>query len=527
MSRKSPIPESSPAGPVCVRFAPSPTGPLHIGGVRTALYNYLLAKKHQGRFILRIEDTDQVRQVPGAEAYIQEVLQWLGIVPDEGPHTAGPNAPYRQSDRKHIYPKYVDQLLAAGHAYYAFDTAEELEAMRAKLQAARVAAPKYNAVIRESMRNALTLPQEEVEALLQAGAPHVVRLKVPHQGVIRFYDHVRGWIQVQAATLDDKVLVKSDGIPTYHLAHVIDDHVMGISHVIRGEEWLPSTPIHILLYQYLGIAQALPQFVHLPLLLNPQGQGKLSKREVETLGLPIFPLDWKDPITGAYMPGFREAGYLPEALLNFLALLGWSPSGGQQEIFSREELISHFSVAHIHKAGVRLDIHKARWFNQQHLKRKPQQERVAYLTAALQAHQLTYTPEQVAAVCELIEDRVAFPQDFWEQGKCFFQAPESHDLAIIHARGCPPVYELLSAWIEVLRALSHFAPDAIQATLQNLLANGGMRSSDVMPIVRVALTGTRSGPDLMQSMALLGQAEVIQRLSEGLAAFRQITQPAT
>lgn len=507
---------------VSVRFAPSPTGPLHIGGVRTALYNYLLAKKHQGRFILRLEDTDQVRVVPGAEQYILDTLQWLGIEADEGPTQGGPHGPYKQSARKELYQTYAARLVEAGKAYYAFDTPQELDAMRERLQAAQVASPQYNVISREWMKNSLTLPKEEVAARLRAGVPYVVRIKVPHQRVIRFYDQVRGWVKVQTATLDDKVLMKSDGTPTYHLAHVVDDYLMQITQVIRGEEWLPSTPIHVLLYQYLGLEKAMPQFAHLPLLLKPEGHGKLSKRDADKHGFSIFPIAWQDPDTGTYIPGFREQGYLPEALLNFLALLGWSPAGGEQELFSQEELIQAFSIARINKAGVKFDIQKAAWFNQQYLRAKPAEELVGYLTAALDKHHIAYTLQQARQVCQLIQERAVFPQDFWEQGQYFFQAPETYDVSILKAKWNKQVHEVLQAWVAVLQALEAFKADEIKATLTRLIEANQLNRSQVMPIVRVALTGTGAGPDLMQSMEVMGQAEVIKRLILGLEQFEKM-----
>ena len=507
---------------VCVRFAPSPTGPLHIGGVRTALYNYLLAKKHQGRFILRLEDTDQARLVPGAEQYILDTLQWLGIEADEGPVQGGPYGPYRQSARSEIYAPYAARLVEAGKAYYAFDTPQELDAMRERLGAARVASPQYNATSRAQMKNSLTLPQEEVAARLRNGVPHVIRIKVPHQKVVRFYDQVRGWVRVQTATLDDKVLMKSDGTPTYHLANVVDDYLMRTTHVIRGEEWLPSTPIHVLLYQYLGLEQAMPQFVHLPLLLKPEGHGKLSKRDADQHGFPIFPIAWQDPDTGTYLPGFRERGYLPEALLNFLALLGWSPAGGGKELFSREELIQAFSIERVHKAGVKFDIQKAAWFNQQYLRAKPEAERIKYLTAALDQHHIAYTPQQAKQVCQLLQERAVFPQDFWEQGKYFFQAPEAYDMDILKGKWNQQVQEVLHAWIAVLQATEVFEAHEIKAALTKLLEARQMKHKQIMPVVRVALTGIGVGPDLMQTIEVLGKAETIQRLTQGLAQFAKM-----
>jgi glutamyl-tRNA synthetase len=347
---------------VRVRFAPSPTGALHIGGLRTALYNFLLARKTGGKFIIRIEDTDQNRFVPGAEEYIMNAMAWCGIVPDESPATGGPYAPYRQSERKPMYMEYAQRLIDEGNAYYAFDTPEELEAMRERLKAAKVATPQYNAITRMTMKNSLTLPEDEVKAKLASGEPYVIRLKVPRKEEVRLNDLIRGWVMVHSSTIDDKVLMKSDGMPTYHLANIVDDHLMKITHVIRGEEWLPSAPLHVLLYKFLGWEDTMPKFAHLPLLLKPDGNGKLSKRDAEMHGFPLFPFEWKDPATGSVAAGFREDGYLPDALVNFLAFLGWNP-GTQQEIFSMEELIEAFSVERIGKSGTKFDINKTKWYN--------------------------------------------------------------------------------------------------------------------------------------------------------------------
>lgn len=497
---------------VRVRFAPSPTGALHIGGVRTALYNYLFAKKHQGKFLLRIEDTDQTRFVPGAEAYILEALQWLDIEADEGPTQGGPSGPYRQSERKAIYQQYADQLVKEGKAYYAFDTPEELEAMRERLKAAKVAAPQYNAVSRAWMKNSLMLPKDEVDKLLEQGVPYVIRIKVPHQEDIRFHDLVRGWVKTPSDALDDKVLMKADGIPTYHFANVVDDYLMQITHVIRGEEWIPSTPIHILLYQYLGWEAAMPQFVHLPLLLKPEGAGKLSKRDADKHGFPIFPLTWQDPATGETHEGFREKGYLPGALLNFLSLLGWNP-GTQQELFSQEELIQAFSIERIGKSGVKFDIQKAEWFNQQYLRGQENQVLAKYLVEALEAHKLPYTQEKVLAVAQLVKERSTFPKDLWQHGQYFFVKPNTYDQGVLkkkwNEQAAGVLCELMTAWQD----LAVFEAEQIKATLMQLIAAKSMKLGEVMPIVRVALTGAGAGPDLMQSVALIGKEESRARIA--------------
>lgn len=500
---------------VSVRFAPSPTGPLHIGGVRTALYNYLFAQKHQGRFIVRIEDTDQARFIPGTEEYIFNTLQWLGIEPDEDPLRGGSLGPYRQSERKEKYKAYALRLVEEGKAYYAFDTSEELAAMRKRLKAARIVTPQYNAISRGMMKNALTLPREEVEARLRSGAPYVIRIKVPRKEEVRLYDLIRGWVKVVAATLDDKVLIKSDGMPTYHLAHVVDDHLMKITHVIRGEEWLPSTPIHVLLYRYLGWGETMPQFAHLPLLLKPDGNGKLSKREAVQHGFPLFPLTWKDPYTGEVTQGFREAGYFPEALCNFLALLGWS-SGRAQEVLSREELIHAFSIESIGKAGVKFDIHKAQWFNQQYLKAKPDHTIVHYLTDALTKNHITYTQKSALQACRLMKERVVFPQDLWHKSQYFFIAPQVYDEKVVQTKWNQEVGEIMQAFAEALQVLDDFRTDKIKAVLMALIKAKPMKVGQVMPVIRVALTGIRTGPDLMQVIEMIGKEETVQRVQTAL-----------
>ncbi|MFN6047505.1 MAG: glutamate--tRNA ligase, partial [Bacteroidota bacterium] len=369
--------------PVRVRFAPSPTGPLHIGGVRTALYNYLLARKHGGTMILRIEDTDQNRFVPGAEQYIVESLKWVGIEFDEGVEQGGPHAPYRQSERKPMYAQYAYDMIDKGLAYYAFDTEEDLDQMRKRLEASKMQ-PAYDSVSRMSMKNSLTLPADEVKARLDRGDNFVIRIKLPRKEEVRFHDVIRGWVVVNTSTMDDKVLLKGDGMPTYHLANVVDDYLMGISHVIRGEEWLPSAPLHVMLYRYLGWEEVMPQFAHLPLLLKPEGNGKLSKRDGDRLGFPVFPLQWTDPKTQEVSSGYREGGYYPEAVANMLALLGWHPSGNQ-ELFSMEELIAEFSLERVSKSGAKFDVQKALWFNQQYLQRKPLHEQYELLKPQVEA----------------------------------------------------------------------------------------------------------------------------------------------
>ena len=509
---------------VRVRFAPSPTGPLHIGGVRTALYNYLFAKKHGGTFVLRVEDTDQARFVPGAEAYIHEALTWCGISPDEGVDAGGAYAPYRQSERRDLYAQYAQQLLDAGHAYYAFDTPEELDAMRERLKEARVAQPQYNAISRMSMKNALTLTASELQERIAQDEPYVIRLKTPRKEEVRLEDSIRGWVTVHSSTLDDKVLMKSDGMPTYHLANVVDDHLMGITHVIRGEEWLPSAPLHVLLYHYLGWEDSMPQFAHLPLILNPDGNGKLSKRSGDRFGFPVYPLDWTDPNTGESSPGeaspgFREAGYLPEALINFLALLGWNP-GSEQEIFSLEQLVDAFSLDRINKAGAKFDLEKAQWFNQQYLKNASNKTLVGYLQKELQAAGIESSPEKAETVCELMKERITFPQELWTNARYFYQPPQQYDEKTVRKKWTPEAASLLEDYTTHLSTVqAPLTPERAKAALNEVLAKKDAKIGKVMPALRIAITGEGGGPDLMQIIAVLGQDEVIHRIQRAIEAL--------
>ncbi len=498
--------------PVRVRFAPSPTGPLHIGGVRTALYNYLFAKQHQGTFILRIEDTDQSRLVPGAEAYIQEALAWCGIHPDEGTAPGGEHAPYRQSERKELYRQYAQQLVDAGHAYYAFDTAEELEAMRERLKEARVAQPQYNAISRMTMKNALTLSAEEVQERLDRNEPYVIRLKTPRKEEVRLEDRIRGWVVVQSSTLDDKVLMKSDGMPTYHLANVVDDYLMKITHVIRGEEWLPSAPVHVLLYRYLGWEKHMPQFAHLPLILNPDGNGKLSKRSGDRFGFPVYPINWTDPATQEVVAGFREAGYLPEAVVNFLALLGWNP-GNERELFSMDELIASFSLERINKAGAQFDIEKARWFNQQYIKDRSDQELVIYLQKELAKVGIDSSVQKAEAVSALMKERITFPPELWTSGRYFYQAPEHYDEKTVNKKWTEEAATTLGAYAEALSDTDgSLSAEAAKEILMRVLERQDVKIGKIMPALRLVLTGESGGPDLMQIIAVLGRDEVVDRI---------------
>lgn len=504
---------------VRVRFAPSPTGALHIGGVRTALYNYLLARKLNGTMILRIEDTDQNRFVPGAEDYIQKSLKWVGINIDEGVGVGGPYSPYRQSERKQIYKQYAQQLIDSGAAYYAFDTEAELEAMRERLKAAGVAIQQYNSITRMEMRNSLTLSPEEVKELMDAGAPYVIRLKVPRKEEVRLNDLIRGWVMVHSSQIDDKVLMKSDGMPTYHLANVVDDYLMKISHVIRGEEWLPSAPLHVLLYKFFGWEKEMPQFAHLPLLLKPDGNGKLSKRDADRLGFPIFPLNWKDPETGELAIGYKEAGYLPEAFINFLAFLGWNP-GTTQELFSMQELIREFSLERINKAGARFDILKAQWFNQHYLRQKPDDELVDFLLQSLTGENIQCSRDKALKIVSAMRDRVTFPQDFWEQGRFFFFPPEAYDESIVSKRWNADAVKVFSAYRDALAEVELLDSAAAKATLERVTAALGIGTGKILQALRLVITGVGGGPDLMMIMEIIGKTEVIQRIDHALKTLQ-------
>lgn len=507
--------------PVRVRFAPSPTGPLHIGGVRTALYNYLFARKMGGQMLLRIEDTDQNRFVPGAEDYILEALRWVGIQIDEGQGVGGPHGPYRQSERRDIYQKEALRLVAEDKAYYAFDTAEELDAMRQRLEAANAPAAQYNAITRMQMRNSLTLKPDEVKALVDAGTPYVIRLKTPRKEEVRLNDLIRGWVNVHSSAIDDKVLLKSDGLPTYHLANIVDDHLMGITHVIRGEEWLPSAPLHVLLYRYLGWEDTMPQFAHLPLLLKPEGNGKLSKRDADLGGFPIFPLQWTDPATGVVARGFREDGYLPEATVNFLALLGWNP-GTEQELFTMDELIASFDIAQVHKAGARFDIQKAQWFNHQYVRQVA--DDVLAPTVQQQAEAAGYpcTLEKAAKIAALLKGRVNFAHEIFTEASTIFNTPTAYDEGVTTAKWNADAVKAVTAFQTALGAFEgEFMADAIKHTLGDAMTQAGIKQGKIMQAMRLALTGTGAGPDLMLTMEIIGKDETLRRLGQALATLPQ------
>ena len=496
---------------VRVRFAPSPTGPLHMGGVRTALFNYLFARRHGGDFILRIEDTDQTRYVQGAEAYIMESLAWCGIQFDEGIREGGNYGPYRQSDRKAIYEEYAGQLLKTGHAYLAFDTPEVLDQLRAEHES-RGETFTYNAAVRNTLENSLALSEEEVAGKLAAGLPYVVRFKMPVNEEIRMTDIIRGEVIVNTDTLDDKVLFKSDGMPTYHLANIVDDHLMLISHVIRGEEWLPSMPLHIMLYRAFGWEA--PEFAHLPLLLKPTGKGKLSKRDGDQMGFPVFPIQWNSP-EGEIYSGYRESGYLPEAFVNLLALLGWNP-GIEQEIFTMEELIQLFSLERVGKSGSRFDPEKAKWFNHQWIQRTD----IEALTAAfkqlpqISLHQHKNLPLQ--EIVSLLRERVDFMHQLWDESAFLFEAPELYDEATVKKRWKENTGAQLTELAAYLDNLSDFTPAATEPVVKNWIEEKGYGLGNIMNAMRLVLVGKSSGPHIFDILHILGKEESLRRIHQGI-----------
>lgn len=498
--------------PVRVRFAPSPTGPLHIGGVRTALYNYLLARKTAGTMILRIEDTDQNRFVPGAEDYIKEALEWVGIELDESPWHGGPYAPYRQSERKPMYMQYAMQLVANEHAYYAFDTSEELNEMRLRLEAAKVPDPKYNSISRMQMKNSITMPNNEVQEWLASGKPYVIRLKVPRKEEVRVNDLIRGWVMVHSSTLDDKVLMKSDGMPTYHLANVVDDYLMKITHVIRGEEWLPSAPTHVLLYKYLGWESVMPQFAHLPLLLKPDGNGKLSKRDGDIGGYPVFPIEYNDIVSGNKFSGFRETGFLPDATLNFLALLGWNP-GTHEELFDKNQLIDAFTIERVGKSGSKFDINKAKWFNQEYIKQQNNSVLAEYLDAELEKENLKIPFSKLETICGLLKDRIVFYKDLRAEAQFFFCAPKVFDPQLVATKWNKDAQIAAIQWKKRLENEEDFSAVQIKNILHESLEAESIKPGKVMFAMRLAITGVGQGPDLMQIIEIIGKEETLRRLN--------------
>ena len=517
---------------VRVRFAPSPTGPLHIGGVRTALYNYLFARQNGGKMILRIEDTDQTRFVPGAEQYIIEALTWLGIEFDEGVHVGGPYGPYRQSDRKPMYRQYAEQLIDTGWAYYAFDRPEELEAKRKEYEAQKKTF-QYDCHTRNEMQNSLSLPPDDVKRRLDSGEPYVVRFKFPADTDITVHDLIRGDVTMNSNLLDDKVLFKSDGMPTYHLANIVDDHTMLISHVIRGEEWLPSAPLHVMLYRAFGWEETMPQFAHLPLLLKPEGNGKLSKRDGDRLGFPVFPLDWHDPKSGELSSGYRERGYFPEAVVNILALLGWNP-GTEQEILSMEELIRLFNVEHISKSGAKFNVEKAKWFNHEYMQMHTDEEVAEMFIPILKEHGInvddkatsehdfplsTFSRPYVVKVCGMMKERISFISEMWDTTCYFFQAPTDYDPAAVKKRWKPGMTTHMNKVVEILNTVPFEYQAIHKALLDDYIVAGGLNMGQVMNSLRLAMVGKTVGPDMLTLVMMLGKDETIRRVQRAIAVI--------
>ena len=495
-----------------VRFAPSPTGPLHIGGVRTALYNYLFAKKNGGKFILRIEDTDQTRFVPGAEDYILEAFDWCGIEFDEGVSKGGPFGPYKQSERKKLYKAYADELITKGHAYYAFDTAEELSDLRKQYESEKKTFT-YNAAVRQNLNNSLALSAEETQHLLDEATPYVVRFKMPEERMVHMNDLIRGNVEVNTSVLDDKILFKSDGMPTYHLANIVDDHLMEISHVIRGEEWLPSMPLHILLYEAFGWDA--PEFAHLPLLLKPDGKGKLSKRDGDRLGFPVFPLQWNDPKTGETTRGYREDGYFPEAFINMLALLGWNP-GDEREIFSLEELADAFSIERVGKSGSRFDPEKARWFNHQYMLKMDDEDLADLFLPVLVEKGYMTDRDFVVEVVGLVKERAHFVHELWDQADFFFRAPEEFDAKAVKKRWKTASYDQMSELKNLLANVDDFSSENVETVVKAWIEEKEYGMGAVMNAFRLIIVGALKGPHLFDIVALLGQEETLRRLEIGL-----------
>lgn len=500
---------------VRVRFAPSPTGPLHIGGVRTALYNYLFARQHGGDLVFRIEDTDSHRFVPGAEEYIIESFRWLGIKFDEGVSFGGNHGPYRQSERRAIYKKYVDQLLADGKAYIAFDTPEQLEAKRTAVQNFQ-----YDARIRQEMTNSLTLPKEEVERRIADGEQYVIRFKVEPGIEVHVNDMIRGDVKIKSDILDDKVLYKSaDELPTYHLANIVDDHLMEITHVIRGEEWLPSAPLHVLLYRAFGWEDTMPTFAHLPLLLKPEGKGKLSKRDGDRLGFPVFPLEWHDPKTGDISSGYRESGYFPEAVVNFLALLGWNP-GTEQELFSLDELVEQFDIHKCSKSGAKFDYQKGIWFNHEYILRKSNEE-IARLFAPIVANNgVDESMERITKVVSMMKDRVSFVKELWPLCSFFFIAPLEYDEKTVKKRWKADSAKVMTELAEVLEGIDDFSVEGQEPIVMKWVEEKGYKLGDVMNAFRLALVGIGKGPGMFDISAFLGKEETLARLRKAVEVLK-------
>ncbi len=505
---------------VRVRFAPSPTGPLHIGGVRTALYNYLFARQHGGKMILRIEDTDSQRFVPGAEDYINEALAWLGIGIDEGVREGGPYGPYKQSERRDIYREHVKTLLDAGKAYFAFDTPEELNAKRAEIPNFQ-----YDASTRGGMRNSLTMSAEEVKSLIDGGTQYVVRFLVEPGRDVEVDDLLRGKVTIKSDILDDKVLYKSsDDLPTYHLANIVDDHLMKVSHVIRGEEWLPSAPLHVLLYEAFGWSDTAPQFVHLPLLLKPDGKGKLSKRDGDRLGFPVFPLEWHDPFSGDTSRGYRESGYLPEAVVNFLALLGWNP-GDDTEVMSMDDLIRKFSFEHCSRSGAKFAFEKGKWFNHTYLQATPDAELAKLFKPVLEAHGVNvgdFTDDYITRAVGMLKSRINFVDDLWAHAGFFFKAPEEYEAKSIRKRWTPDMPANMAALIELLAVQPDFSAAVLEPIVLKWIEEKGLHLGNVMNAFRLAVVGECKGPHMFEITELMGKDETIKRIETAIERIQPV-----
>ena len=503
---------------VRVRFAPSPTGALHLGGVRTALFNYLFARRHGGDFLLRIEDTDQARYVPGAEEYIIESLKWCGLTVDEGVGAGGDCGPYRQSERKAIYKEYALQLVESGNAYYSFDTAEELDALRKDCET-KGETFIYNAKSRGNLKNSLHIEPEEVKQLLASGAPYVIRFKMPENEELLLHDIIRGEVHFNSSLLDDKVLYKSDGMPTYHLANIVDDHLMRITHVIRGEEWLPSLPLHVLLYRAFGWEDTMPRFAHLPLILKPVGNGKLSKRDGNKMGFPVFPMEFTDPATGEKWHGYKEDGYFPEAFINMLALLGWNP-GTEQEIFTLEELAQLFSLEHVNKSGARFNPDKAKWFNHKYLIAKPDAELADLIAPSLQADGLAYDKPKVERICALMKERYNFVSELYEDCRFFFIAPTEYVEKDAKKYWKDDAPALMRELTELLKSIDDYSFANTEKIISAWITEKELGFGKVMNPFRVAIIGAAKGPHMFDVMEIIGKEETIRRMEKALEAMK-------
>ncbi len=506
--------------PVRVRFAPSPTGGLHLGGVRTALFNYLFAKKYNGSVVLRIEDTDQTRYVPGAEQYIIDCLTWCGIAPDEGPHQPGKFGPYRQSERKELYRKYALELVDKGFAYYAFDTTEELEKMREEFKTESNPSPQYNHETRLKMSNSLSLPKEEVEKKLASNQPYVIRIKMPDQKEIHLQDMIRGEVVFHSHLVDDKVLLKADGMPTYHLAVVVDDHAMEITHAFRGEEWLPSAPVHILLWEYLGWKDDMPNWAHFPLILKPDGQGKLSKRDGDRLGFPVFAMDWKDPKTGELTKGFKEMGFMPDAFINMLAMLGWNDGSGK-EIFTKDELIQQFSVERIHKGGAKFDFEKAKWYNHEWLKASSNEILIPYVKRLLDDNGIKADNNILNQVIPLTKERCHLISDFLIQLKYFFTAPEEIDTDAVKLKWDQQKADFFKACEQEFALLNNWIGQDIENVFKQTASTYQLKPGDVQLPFRIMLVGGKFGPAVFEIAAIIGKDATLERMNKALNLFNK------